>query len=142
MIAPHPFFWAQTCLEKKFVEHIELFDAVEFCYFYSKWFNLNRKAIRISNEMGLPLLGNSDCHLLKYMGISHSIIYAEQQTMESVFAAIEKNHVEVVSNPIFLPKLFLMFFEMFKRWQNVNQKKEILIRPSIEFRKEMEDISI
>ena len=43
LIAPHPFFKHHNCLEKKLYKHIELFDALEFCFFYSKWFNLNRQ---------------------------------------------------------------------------------------------------
>lgn len=112
VIAPHPFFKTGFCLEEKFLEHVDLFDAVEFSYFYSKWVNFNRKAVWLAKEKGLPLVGNSDCHILKYMGMCHSIIHAEKQTTEAVFTAIRNHHVEVVSRPIFLPKLARIYFEI------------------------------
>jgi predicted metal-dependent phosphoesterase TrpH len=112
VIAPHPFFRTDFCLAEKLLEHVELFDAVEVSYFYTRWMNFNRKAVRLAKEKGLPLVGNSDCHILKYMGMCHSIIHAEKQTAEAVFAAIRNHHVEVVSRPIFLPKLARIYFEI------------------------------
>ena len=112
LIAAHPFFKYPCCLEEKLYEHLALFDALEFCFFYSKWFNLNRKVLKLAEQKGLPVVGNSDCHLLKYMGVCHSIIHAEAQSMEAVFSAIRNNCVQVVSEPIFMPKLPWIFLEM------------------------------
>ena len=112
LIAPHPFFKYPCSLGKKLYEHIELFDALEFCFFYSKWLNFNRKMLKLAEQKGLPVVGNSDCHLLKYMGTSYSIIHAEVQSMEAIFSAIRNNCVQVVSEPIFMPKLPWIFLDM------------------------------
>ncbi|MCG8605953.1 PHP domain-containing protein [bacterium] len=111
-IAPHPFFKTGGCLEQKLYEHLDLFDAIEHSFFYSSWFNLNREAWLVSEESGLPMVGNSDCHILKHFGLSHSIVRSEIQTMEAVFSAIRARQVEVVSQPIFFPKLAAIIYEM------------------------------
>lgn len=112
LIAPHPFFRDPCSLGKKLYEHLKLFDALEFCFFYSKWLNFNRKMLKLAEQKGLPVVGNSDCHLLKYMGACHSIIHAGAQSIEAVFSAIRNNSVQVVSEPIFMPKLPLIFLDM------------------------------
>ena len=112
LIAPHPFFRYPCSLGKKLYEHIELFDALEFCFFYSKLLNFNRKMLKLAAQKGLPVIGNSDCHLLKYMGLCHSIIHAESQSMEAIFSAIRNNSVQVVSEPVFMPKLPWIFLDM------------------------------
>lgn len=112
LIAPHPFFKSPCCLGQKLLEHLDLFDAIEFTHFYSKWFNLNRKVSMLSEQEGLPVVGNSDCHLLKYMGACHSILYSEEQSIEAIFFAIRNNQVEVVGQPIFMLKLAKILFEM------------------------------
>lgn len=112
VIAPHPFFKVANCLEKKLLQNLELFDAIEYCFFYSKRINFNSRAAALAKEYGLPMVGNSDCHLLKYLGICHSIIYAESQTLQDVLTAIRNKYVEVISRPIFLPKLCAIFCNM------------------------------
>ena len=141
IIAPHPFFKKRCCLEERLLEYAALFDAVEFTFFYSKWLNFNQKAVRVAKEKGLPVVGNSDCHVLKYQGICHSIIHTENQTIEAVFSAIRKHNVEVVSRPIFLPKLAMMYLEMTIRLNGKNfedqaqvsglWKKEVREQPSL-----------
>ncbi len=100
VVAPHPFFKTSVCLGRKLLENLDLFDALEYSFFYSKWFNLNKGVVRLSNKNGLPVIGNSDCHNLKYMGICYSLIRAEQQSMEGIFSAIRNRNIEVVSHPI------------------------------------------
>lgn len=99
VVAPHPFYKASHCLGRKLYEHLDLFDALEFSFFYSRFFNLNRRVLKLHCEQGLPLIGNSDCHLLKYFGACHSIINAEHVSMDSIFNAIRAQQVEVVSKP-------------------------------------------
>jgi predicted metal-dependent phosphoesterase TrpH len=112
VIAPHPFFKTSICLGKKLLQNLELFDAIEHTFCYSKWVNFNKKAVKLANQRGLSLVGNSDCHVLKYLGICHSIIYAKSQTVEDVFSAIRSKWVEVVSKPFFLPKLCAIYLDM------------------------------
>ncbi|MCH8126448.1 PHP domain-containing protein [candidate division KSB1 bacterium] len=143
VIAPHPFFKARTCLGRKLINEIELFDAIEYCFFYSKLFNLNRRAVRVSRKVGLPLIGNSDCHLLEYMGVCHSMIAVEEKSMESVFSAIRNNSVNVVSRPIFLPKLPMLLVEMNQKRRKLSERKrQELTLPAFEFGKELEEVSM
>lgn len=112
VIAPHPFFKTRCCLGSVLLEHIELFDALEFSYFYSRRLNLNKRVLELSRTRRLPVVGNSDCHLLKYMGICHSVIQAKSHAIEDVFSAIRARQVNVVSEPVFLPKLATILAEM------------------------------
>lgn len=125
VIAPHPFFKINICLEKKLLENLELFDAIEYTFFYSKWLNFNKKAVKLAKEKGFPIVGNSDCHVLKYMGICHSIINAKSQTVDDVFSAIRNKNVEVVSEPIFLPKLCAIFLDIVTTKYRIRRKRKI-----------------
>ncbi|RMD93055.1 MAG: hypothetical protein D6813_04760 [Calditrichaeota bacterium] len=122
VIAPHPFFKTLHCLEDQLIEHIELFDAIEYSFFYSKWFNFNKKAVAVACDYDLPLVGNSDCHLLKYFGLCHSLIYAEQLNELAVFEAIRAKKIKVISEPIFLPKLVVIFMDMVTHKYRVKYK--------------------
>ncbi|MFQ5823967.1 MAG: PHP-associated domain-containing protein [bacterium] len=125
VIAPHPFFKTHICLEKKLLENIDLFDAIEYTFFYSKYVNFNKKAVKLAKEKGLPVVGNSDCHVLKYMGICHSIINANSQTVEDIFSAMRKKNVDVVSKPIFFPKLCAIFLTIVTTRYKIKRKRKI-----------------
>lgn len=99
VIAPHPFYPTAKCLGKKVYEHCDVFDAIEHSYFYTKRLNPNRKAIEASNKLGLPLIGNSDCHDLDYFNTTYSLIDAEKR-IDSVFSAIKQGGIQVVSTPL------------------------------------------
>ena len=103
-VAAHPFFPGPTHFGNRLLEEIDLFDAVEFSHFYTERIDFNRGAVRLAKEVGLPLLGNSDSHLVDQFGTTYSIIEAEP-TVGSVFTAIRKGEVEVVSRPLSLRQL-------------------------------------
>jgi hypothetical protein len=81
------------------MEHIELFDALEFCHFYSQRINFNLRAVEVSRSFGLPLIGNSDAHFFSQLGSTYSLVYAEKN-LESVFEAIRQNRLKIVSRPL------------------------------------------
>ncbi len=99
IIAPHPYFPGSYSLNGHLLRHLELFDALEYCHFYSSKINFNARAIEVCQSLGLPLIGNSDAHFLSQFGITYSLIHAEKN-LPSVFAAIRQNRVEVVSRPL------------------------------------------
>lgn len=111
VIAPHPFFKASICLEEKLLEHLDLFDAIEFTFFYSRLLNLNKKAVRLAQEEHIPVVGNSDCHMLKNLAICHSILWVESVTREEVFSAICDFRVEPVTRPMPVHKFCLFPFD-------------------------------
>ena len=99
IIAPHPYFPGRYSLNGYLLEHLTLFDALEYCHFYSHMINFNQKALEVSEFYGFPLVGNSDAHFLSQLGTTYSLIYAEKN-LESIFSAIRRNKVEVVTRPL------------------------------------------
>lgn len=100
IIAPHPYFPGIHSLNGRLLKNLELFDALEYCHFYSSKINLfNQKAVEVSRSNGFPLIGNSDAHFLSQLGTTYSLIYAEK-SLEAIFAAIRKNRVEVITRPL------------------------------------------
>jgi hypothetical protein len=99
IIAPHPYFPSTYSLNGYLLKHLSLFDALEYCHFYSPLMNFNQKALEISEFYGFPLVGNSDAHFLSQLGTTYSLIYGEKN-LESIFWAIRQNRVEVVTRPL------------------------------------------
>ncbi len=99
IIAPHPFFPGTYSLNGYLSQYLHLFDALEYCHFYSPRINFNQRAVEVSRSQGVPLLGNSDAHFLSQFGAIYSFIYAEKN-LESIFAAIRQNQVKVVTRPL------------------------------------------
>jgi hypothetical protein len=81
------------------MKHLNLFDALEYCHFYSPLINFNQKAVELSRSFGFPLVGNSDAHFLSQLGTTYSLIYAEKN-LEAIFAAIRQNKVKVATRPL------------------------------------------
>lgn len=99
IVAPHPYFPGTYSLNGYLLKHHKLFDALEYCHFYSSMINFNQKALRVCQSHGFPLVGNSDAHFLSQLGTTYSLIYAEKN-LHSIFAAIRGNRVEVVTRPL------------------------------------------
>ena len=99
IIAPHPYFPGTYSLNGYLLENMGLFDAIEYCHFYSQMINFNLRAVEVSHFFGLPLIGNSDAHFLSQLGSTYSLIYAEKN-LESLFAAIRENRIEIVTRPL------------------------------------------
>lgn len=99
IIAPHPYFPNPRSLNGCLLKHLKLFDALEYCHFYSLRINFNQKTIALSKLHGLPLVGNSDTHFLPQLGTTYSLIYAEKNP-EAIFTAIRENRIEIVTRPL------------------------------------------
>jgi predicted metal-dependent phosphoesterase TrpH len=99
IIAPHPYYPGRYSLNEYLLEHIELFDALEFCHFYSQMINFNLRAVEVSHSFGLPLIGNSDAHFFSQLGSTYSLINAEKN-LESIFGAIRQKKLKIVSRPL------------------------------------------
>lgn len=105
VIAPHPYYLAKICLGRELEKHIEYFDAIEYCHYYYKFFNLNKKAVRIAKKYNLPLIGNSDTHHMIQFGTTYSYVYAEEKSIPAIITAIKQGKVEWVSHPQPLRKI-------------------------------------
>ncbi len=99
VVAPHPFFPGPTSLRHRLLEHLDLFDAIEHCHFYTPWINYNRPAQRLAQSNAIPLLGGSDAHLPCQFERAHSLIEADPNP-EGVLSAIRSGRVRVVSQPL------------------------------------------
>jgi hypothetical protein len=99
IIAPHPYFPGTYSLNGYLLKHLNLFDALEYCHFYSPMINFNQRALEVCHAFGFPLIGNSDAHFLSQLGTTYSLIHAEKN-LPSIFSAIRGNRVEVVTRPL------------------------------------------
>ena len=99
IIAPHPYFPNPRSLNGYLAKNLDLFDAIEYCHFYSSKINFNQKAVALSRRHGVPLVGNSDTHFLRQLGTTYSLIYAEKDP-EAIFEAIRRKKIEIVSRPL------------------------------------------
>jgi predicted metal-dependent phosphoesterase TrpH len=99
IVAPHPYFPSMYSLNGHLLKHRYLFDALEYCHFYSPRINFNQKAIEVAQSHGFPLIGNSDAHFLSQFGTTYSLIYAEKN-LESIFDAIREKRIAVVTRPL------------------------------------------
>ncbi|MBI2129280.1 PHP domain-containing protein [Candidatus Woesearchaeota archaeon] len=101
VIAPHPFLPHHhfISLFSKLVKNRECFDGIEFCHFYTKFLNFNKKAVKLAHKFKLPLVGNSDLHRLWQMNYTYSLIDSKKD-VNSVIAAIKKGKIIVKSRPL------------------------------------------
>jgi len=99
IIAPHPYFPGTYSLNGYLLRYLHLFDALEYCHFYSPRINFNQRAVEVSRSFGFPLVGNSDAHFLSQLGTTYSFIYAEKN-LEAIFEAIRQNRVRVATRPL------------------------------------------
>ncbi len=99
IIAPHPYFPGTYSLNGYLLRYLHLFDALEYCHFYSPRINFNQRAVEVSRSFGFPLVGNSDAHFLSQLGTTYSFIYAEKN-LEAIFEAIRQHRVKVATRPL------------------------------------------
>lgn len=109
IIAPHPFYPGFNSLYSKLAKHIELFDGIEFCHFYSRFFSFNKKAVKLAYENNIPLIGNSDAHELWQIGTTYTLIDAEKDK-ESIIQAVKEKRTELVTQPL-SGKILLKFLK-------------------------------
>ncbi len=105
IVAAHPYYPGPT-LGKKLQEHIELFDAIEYCHFYHRFINFfNQKAVSVSKKNKKPLVGTSDTHFLCQMDQTYSMIEVNRKTPAAVVESIKAGKVRVVTHPLSLSML-------------------------------------
>lgn len=104
VMAPHPFYPTRTCLREKLLQHIDLFDAIEFCWLYHPRINWNRMAARVAEGHRLPLVGTSDSHTLDRVGRYYSEVRASP-TVDGILNGIRHHRVSVMGSPLSLPDM-------------------------------------
>jgi predicted metal-dependent phosphoesterase TrpH len=99
VVAPHLFFPAFSCLGRVIDKHAALFDAIEWSYFWTPWVNFNAPAARWAREHGKPLVGNSDCHDLRQLGRTYSMVIADRDR-DAICASIRDGRVVLETQPV------------------------------------------
>jgi predicted metal-dependent phosphoesterase TrpH len=99
VVAPHPFFPASTCLKRLLRKNLDVFDAIEWSGFHTRWLDFNRRGRGLAREHQKPMVGNSDVHFLWQLGRTFSWIHAEPG-VSSVLRAIKDGRVEVEAHPL------------------------------------------
>lgn len=106
VIAPHPYYPGSICLQNKLLENINLFDAIEYSWFYTKKLNqFNIKAEKIAKLHRKPLMGTSDNHVLKYFDNGYTLVESEKN-WQSIRAAILENKIEMHVMPLTMKEFF------------------------------------
>jgi predicted metal-dependent phosphoesterase TrpH len=111
VIAPHPFYPVPSALGRLLDREPDLVDAVELNAMYTRWIDFNRAAIEWANAHRVPLVGNTDLHLLAQMGTTYSLVDAEP-TPDAICEAIRAGRVEVRRSPLSLPRAARTFVQM------------------------------
>ena len=99
VIAPHPFFKQAQCLGRHLEENIDIFDAIEYCHLYTRFWNLNKRAAEVAAEHGKPMVATSDSHALWMFGRNYTLLDAPK-TMAGVFQAVREGRAQPHSQPI------------------------------------------
>lgn len=135
VIAPHPYYFISECLGSDFTKNIECFDAVEYCHYYMKHLNPNKKAVRTAKKFDLPMVGNSDAHKDYQFGTTYSYVYAEEKSIPAIIRAIKQGRVEVVSRPLNFFEFARETLWLFEKMPYILQTmmKKIAIRTSWSF---------
>lgn len=99
VIAPHPYYPKGMCLRGALDRNTDVFDAVEFSFFYSRIVNFNKRAMRVAAEHGLPAVGSSDCHRIDDLGTTYTLVESEKD-LNAIVNAIRDGKTEVVTQPL------------------------------------------
>jgi len=110
VLAPHPYFPDSYVLGEKLEEHIDLFDAIERSWFYTKHIDFNRRAERAARTHKLPYLATSDTHDLRFIDAGYALVDAEELTVSAVLRALRAGNFENRTAPRRLWRELVPFF--------------------------------
>ena len=111
VVAPHPFYPVPSALGGVLDREPGLVDAIEVNAMFTAWIDFNRAAVRWAETHRIPLVGNTDLHLLAQMGTTYSLVDAAP-TPEAICDAIRGGRVEVRRSPLTLPRAAWTFAQM------------------------------
>ena len=111
IIAPHPFFPGKVALKKSLINNIDLFDAIEISFCYTKQKDFNKEAIALAKRWKKPLIATADCHVLNYLDVSYCWINSKKDTQQ-IFKAIKQNRIKNHTRPISWLKTGIILLKM------------------------------
>jgi predicted metal-dependent phosphoesterase TrpH len=113
-IAPHPFYVFGGSIGETLIEKIDCFDAIELCHFWSRLFDLNRRAVEMARRFRKPLIATSDAHRLHAFGSNYtSIPRPAELTVENVISALRRGPLRVTNPPCSFIDLMSTFYFVF-----------------------------
>ena len=99
-IAPHPFYVLGGSIGEKLLERIDLFDAIELCHFWGRFFNPNRRAVEVAKRFNKPLIATSDAHRLRAFGANYTTIPRPTAlTVDKVIGVLRSGLLRVTNPP-------------------------------------------
>ena len=112
VLAAHPLVDRHFSLAASQLEECShLFDAFEHTWFYSRWFNSNRRVAALARRFHKPFLATADLHHLKYLSTDYAVIDSREFSAAAIFAAIKAGRFSNVSRPKFwLPAVLLVLY--------------------------------
>jgi hypothetical protein len=101
VVAPHPFFPGLASLLWHTRRNIDVFDAIEYSWFYHNRINFNSFAVKLAARYNMPLVCTSDCHHLEKFGCAYSLVEAEKD-VDSIVEAVRLGRVRIAASPLSL----------------------------------------
>ncbi len=101
MIAAHPYAVIEPAVRDFIKEAPDLFDAIEVWNATNLPF-LNSKAARVAKELGKPGTAGSDAHVKEEIGSAYTLVYTDENSVESFLEAVRKGNIRPVKG---LPSL-------------------------------------
>jgi predicted metal-dependent phosphoesterase TrpH len=108
VIAPHPFFPGHSCVGDALDRYAELFDAIEWSYFWTRSIDFNTRAARWAAARGLPMVGNSDMHDIRQIGRTFTLVDAPPDA-DAICEAVRQRRVEIRTEPVPYGELVRIF---------------------------------
>ncbi len=119
IIAPHPFFPTNYCLNNDLINNILLFDAIEISWAYTKTKDYNKEAIKLAKRWHKPLVATADCHILSHLDSGYTLVEAKKDPL-SITRAIRQNKIQIHSKPTHYFKIAHFIIQL--SWQNFREK--------------------
>jgi predicted metal-dependent phosphoesterase TrpH len=110
ILAPHPYFKTAFCLGDELEAHKELFDGIEYSWFYTKRIDMNKEAAAFAKANAIPYVATSDLHDLRFMGVSYANVEVEEMSIPALFAALRAGKFTNTSSPRKLFRELIPYF--------------------------------
>jgi predicted metal-dependent phosphoesterase TrpH len=100
VLAPDPTFSRLVSIGRRNLKkYIDIFDAVEYSWLYSKSINANNKAGVIASQHKKPMISTADVHVLKKLDMDYAIIDADFLNIDSVLNSIKQGRFVNITEP-------------------------------------------
>lgn len=122
VMAAHPFHPSNTSLMHKLCQHHTLFDAIEYCHFYSPLINPNLISKYFAKKYQLPLIATSDIHYLEAFDYGYANLNLQNNTskdsskitIQNIFDNLRKQNFSNVTQKFSSIDLFKLLYKLNK----------------------------